>query len=253
MAVGNIVDSCGTCRACRAGQENYCEAFPTTTYGGVDRIDGTPTQGAYASEYVVRDEFVHHLPPELDPAGGWRFDGYDIDPAAGLFDSAARVWTANRAGTIDPDVYGVDKGLPVRGAWFVYNYVLQELAHRQKDELLLWDSFGAMTGDLAYADLALADEVAALLLAADGGDRAARAPPTRAARGLRVPHGRALQQPCLLLRGLPVGARGRRAAGTLRRGRRAGPGSRPRPGCSIRCVVRRRAAGPAARRSRTAW
>ncbi|MER7459140.1 transglutaminase domain-containing protein [Micromonospora sp. NPDC126480] len=111
--------------------------------------------------------------PELDPAGEWQFDGYDIDPTAGLFDSAARVWTAYRAGTVDPDVYGVDEGLPIRGAWFVYNYVLQELAHRQKDELLLWDTFGAMTDDLAYADLALADEIAALLLAADGGDRAA--------------------------------------------------------------------------------
>ena len=77
--------------------------------------------------------------PELDPAGDWRFDGYDIDPRAGLFDSAARVWSAYRAGTIDPDVYGVDPGLPIRGAWFIHDYVLQELAHRQKDELLLWD------------------------------------------------------------------------------------------------------------------
>ncbi|WP_406042335.1 transglutaminase domain-containing protein [Micromonospora sp. NBC_00898] len=111
--------------------------------------------------------------PELDPAGEWRFDGYDIDPRAGLFDSAARVWSAYRAGTIDPDVYGVDSGLPIRGAWFIYDYVLHELAHRQKDELLLWDGFGAMTGDIADADLALADEIATLLLAADDGDEAA--------------------------------------------------------------------------------
>ncbi|MCG5465537.1 transglutaminase-like domain-containing protein [Micromonospora sp. MED01] len=111
--------------------------------------------------------------PELDPAGDWRFDGYDIDPGAGLFDSAARVWSAYRAGTIDPDVYGVAPGLPVHGAWFIYNYVLHELAHRLKDELLLWDSFGAMTDDLAAADLTLADEIAALLLEADDGDEAA--------------------------------------------------------------------------------
>ncbi|MEW2382369.1 transglutaminase domain-containing protein [Micromonospora sp. NPDC047707] len=112
--------------------------------------------------------------PELDPAGEWQFNGYDIDPGAGLFDSAARVWSAYRAGTIDPDAYGVDRGLPtLRGAWFIYNYVLHELAHRQKDELLLWDDFGAMTGDIAAADLALADEIAALLLAADDGDEAA--------------------------------------------------------------------------------
>lgn len=111
--------------------------------------------------------------PEIDPAGDWRFDGYDIDPTAGLFDSAARVWSAYRAGAIDPDVYGVAPESPIRGAWFIHDYVIQELAHRQKDELLLWDSFGAMTDDLTDADLTLADEIAALLLAADDGDEAA--------------------------------------------------------------------------------
>ncbi|MGC4748546.1 transglutaminase domain-containing protein [Micromonospora sp. DT201] len=111
--------------------------------------------------------------PEVDPAGDWGFDGYDIDPKAGLFDSAARVWSAYRAGAIDPEVYGVSPELPIRGAWFIHDYVLQELAHRQKDELLLWDSFGAMTDDLTGADLTLTDEIAALLLAADDGDDAA--------------------------------------------------------------------------------
>ncbi|MET8199084.1 transglutaminase domain-containing protein [Micromonospora taraxaci] len=111
--------------------------------------------------------------PELDPAGNWGFDGYDIDPKAGLFDSAARVWSAYRAGTIDPEVYGVSPELPIRGDWFIHDYVLIELAHRQKDELLLWDRFGAMTEDLSTADLTLVDEIAALLLAADDGDEAA--------------------------------------------------------------------------------
>ncbi|MEV4496533.1 transglutaminase-like domain-containing protein [Micromonospora arborensis] len=111
--------------------------------------------------------------PEVDPAGDWGFDGYDIDPKAGLFDSAARVWSAYRAGAIDPEVYGVSPELPIRGAWFIYDYVLHELAHRQKDELLLWDSFGAMTDDLTGADLTLVDEIATLLLAADDGDEAA--------------------------------------------------------------------------------
>ena len=69
VAVGNIVDSCGRCRMCRAGQENYCEEFPTLTYGGTDRQDGSPTRGAYASEYVVGERFAYRLPAELDPAG----------------------------------------------------------------------------------------------------------------------------------------------------------------------------------------
>lgn len=69
VAVGNIVDSCGACPMCLAGQENFCRAFPTLTYGGADREDGTPTLGGYSREYVVRDAFAYPLPPGLDPAG----------------------------------------------------------------------------------------------------------------------------------------------------------------------------------------
>lgn len=68
VAVGNIVDSCGACSMCRAGQENFCHAFPTLTYGGTDRQDGSTTLGGYSREYVVRDRFAYPLPPGLDPA-----------------------------------------------------------------------------------------------------------------------------------------------------------------------------------------
>jgi uncharacterized zinc-type alcohol dehydrogenase-like protein len=68
VVVGNIVDSCGRCANCLARRENHCREFPTLTYGGVDRRDGSPTQGAYSTEYVVRDAFVHALPAGLDPA-----------------------------------------------------------------------------------------------------------------------------------------------------------------------------------------
>lgn len=68
VAVGNIVDSCGTCAMCRAGQENFCAEFPTLTYGGRDRHDGSTTLGGYSGEYVVREDFVYHRPAHLDPA-----------------------------------------------------------------------------------------------------------------------------------------------------------------------------------------
>lgn len=68
VAVGNIVDSCGECDMCSIGQENFCRQFPTLTYGGKDRRDGSLTYGAYSSEYVVRDEFVYRAPDSLDPA-----------------------------------------------------------------------------------------------------------------------------------------------------------------------------------------
>ncbi|WP_371630086.1 NAD(P)-dependent alcohol dehydrogenase [Streptomyces sp. NBC_00341] len=68
VAVGNIVDSCGACAMCEAGQENFCHSFPTLTYGGADRQDGTTTLGGYSREYVVRDAFAYPLPSGLDAA-----------------------------------------------------------------------------------------------------------------------------------------------------------------------------------------
>jgi uncharacterized zinc-type alcohol dehydrogenase-like protein len=62
VAVGNIVGSCGTCTACRAGEEQFCAQFPVLTY------DST-TPGAYSREYVLRESFAYPLPPGLDPAG----------------------------------------------------------------------------------------------------------------------------------------------------------------------------------------
>jgi hypothetical protein len=49
---------------------------------------------------------------------------------------------------------------------------IEELVHRQRDELLLWDIWGAMSTELD-GDLGLIDDVAAALLAADRGDQAA--------------------------------------------------------------------------------
>lgn len=111
---------------------------------------------------------------ERDPARPWGFDPCDV-PRPSAFASAADVWTAYRLGEIDADRCGVDPNLPLRGEWYVCDQVLIELAHRMGDELLLWDMWGAMADPDAGRghDVGLADEVAALLLAADGGDDAA--------------------------------------------------------------------------------
>ncbi|MGW4945032.1 NAD(P)-dependent alcohol dehydrogenase [Actinoplanes sp. NPDC004185] len=68
VAVGNIIDSCGACPPCRAGRENWCERFPTLTYGNVDPKDGMPTRGGYSSEYVLPAKFTYHVPDGLDLA-----------------------------------------------------------------------------------------------------------------------------------------------------------------------------------------
>src|SRR5258705_12676726 len=36
-AVGCMVDSCGACDSCRAGEEVYCDTFPTLTYNAEDK------------------------------------------------------------------------------------------------------------------------------------------------------------------------------------------------------------------------
>jgi alcohol dehydrogenase (NADP+) len=91
VAVGTIVDSCGTCPMCQVGQENFCYEYPTTTYGGTDRIDGTKTQGGYSREYVLRDKFAFRLPAGLDPAA-----------AAPLMCAGITMWEPLRADGIGP-------------------------------------------------------------------------------------------------------------------------------------------------------
>ena len=109
---------------------------------------------------------------QLDPGPQWGFDPQDMVP--GWFRSAAEVWLGYRAGELDGDDFGVDPSLPVRGGWFIRNYVFLQLAALQGDEMLLWDGWGAMGGDDdADVDLGLTDEIAKLLVASDNGDGAA--------------------------------------------------------------------------------
>lgn len=91
VAVGNIVDSCDVCAMCAAGQENFCYSFPTLTYGGTDRHDGSTTLGGYSREYVVRDAFAYPLPSGLDPAA-----------AAPLLCAGITVWEPLRSLGVGP-------------------------------------------------------------------------------------------------------------------------------------------------------
>lgn len=67
-AVGCMVDSCRTCPSCQRGLEQYCEKFPTFTYNGMDKYSGAQTFGGYSEKIVVDQEFVLHVPENLDPA-----------------------------------------------------------------------------------------------------------------------------------------------------------------------------------------
>jgi uncharacterized zinc-type alcohol dehydrogenase-like protein len=69
VGVGCMVSSCRECANCRKGEEQYCLAGNTGTYGAVDR-DGTITQGGYSTHIVVTEDFVVTIPEgiELDAA-----------------------------------------------------------------------------------------------------------------------------------------------------------------------------------------
>ncbi|MFD7023699.1 transglutaminase-like domain-containing protein [Promicromonospora sukumoe] len=134
--------------------------------------------------------------PELDQKD-FDFDVHDMPTGPrSPFVTAAEAWLAIRAGTVDPATYGVTAEVPyLHGKDFVRFYVLYEVAHRHRDELLLWDFWGPQLGtssvqeaeggraaawvrdaglvgtDMSDAEFdAVADELAYLLVAADAGD-----------------------------------------------------------------------------------
>jgi len=59
VGVGCMVDSCGTCPSCHAGEEQYCEGSGFVgTYNGPDHHLGGHTFGGYSDHIVVSQDFV---------------------------------------------------------------------------------------------------------------------------------------------------------------------------------------------------
>jgi len=67
--VGCLVDSCGDCRPCRDGHEQFCEKGAAMTYNGTEMDRKTPTQGGYSTHVVVTERFVLKVPANLDVKG----------------------------------------------------------------------------------------------------------------------------------------------------------------------------------------
>src|SRR5690242_890265 len=61
VGVGCMVDSCGHCDPCKAGEENYCENGFTGTYNGPAQEDHGNTYGGYSANIVVNEKFVLHI------------------------------------------------------------------------------------------------------------------------------------------------------------------------------------------------
>jgi len=67
-AVGCLVDSDGTCPACKKGLEQFCRNA-TFTYNLPDKHLGGVTYGGYSESIVVDQRFVLRVPTNLDLAG----------------------------------------------------------------------------------------------------------------------------------------------------------------------------------------
>lgn len=129
-------------------------------------------------DHVVAEMFDGRRWRRFDPEVGTEFgllpDPLDLDTGPDApFTTAAEAYLGLRGGTVDTATYGVAPGHPLAGAEFVLSEIFWELAHRFGDELLLWDAWGAIPPPgKAHEEelLAMLDEVAAQLVAADAGD-----------------------------------------------------------------------------------
>src|SRR6218665_1384336 len=64
VGVGCLVNSCGECRTCLRGEEQFCRNGAVFTYGSIDR-DGTVTQGGYSQQVVVTEGFALRIPEAI--------------------------------------------------------------------------------------------------------------------------------------------------------------------------------------------
>lgn len=65
VAVGCMVDSCGTCINCKEHLEQYCDNGTIYTYNSKDKYDQTVTYGGYSTQIVVDQKFVLPVPKEF--------------------------------------------------------------------------------------------------------------------------------------------------------------------------------------------
>jgi alcohol dehydrogenase (NADP+) len=67
-AIGCMIGSCRVCRRCEAGLEQYCDAGPTSTFGGYEPGTQRPIHGGFSSCYVVDQRFAVSVPKGMDIA-----------------------------------------------------------------------------------------------------------------------------------------------------------------------------------------
>ncbi len=95
VGVGCMVDSCRTCPACRAGEEQYCGPGMTQTYGSRDplgeAVGQSITQGGYSDRITVNQDFVLRIP-----------DALPLDAAAPLLCAGVTTYSPLRHWNVGP-------------------------------------------------------------------------------------------------------------------------------------------------------
>lgn len=151
VGVGCMVNSCGECENCKAGNEQYCIPGNTQTYGSVDK-DGTPTYGGYSDHVVVNQRFVLRIP-----------DGIELDAAAPLLCAGITTYSPLRHWNAGPGKQVAIVGLGGLGHMAVKFAkalgsevtVLSQSLRKQEDGLKLGaDHYYATSDDATFEQLA---------------------------------------------------------------------------------------------------
>src|SRR4051794_4006793 len=151
VGVGCMVNSCRECENCLAGDEQYCLAGNTQTYGSVDR-DGTITYGGYSDHVVVDEDFVVSVP-----------DGLELDVAAPLLCAGITTYSPLRHWNAGPGKHVGIVGLGGLGhmavkiakAMGAEVTVLSQSLRKQEDGLKLGaDGYYATSDDSTFEELA---------------------------------------------------------------------------------------------------
>lgn len=151
VGVGCMVNSCGECENCKAGNEQYCIPGNTQTYGSVDR-DGTITYGGYTDHVVVNQHFVLRIP-----------DAIPLDEAAPLLCAGITTYSPLRHWNAGPGTQVAVVGLGGLGhmavkfakAMGAEVTVLSQSLRKQEDGLRLGaDGYYATSDDATFETLA---------------------------------------------------------------------------------------------------
>ncbi|CAH0311369.1 putative formaldehyde dehydrogenase AdhA [Peribacillus simplex] len=90
VGVGCFVDSCGECKYCLRGDEQFCTKGVIVVFNSVDS-DGNLTYGGYSQKIVVKENFVVRIP-----------DGLELDVASPLLCAGITTYSPLKHWNIGP-------------------------------------------------------------------------------------------------------------------------------------------------------